>query len=146
MGCRVRRLALCRATRRWTHSREGIMPQNVVLPGPAPWGFRLSGGIDFNQPLVITRVGVFHSDFFCYRSPGVQSGPEITKKPREGGRMVHWQGSELLAPRWTSAELGGCKAVMRFNQGSSQTLHPFSLVLATFPREINWQCGFLGSE
>nr|XP_035926492.1 PDZ and LIM domain protein 3 isoform X3 [Halichoerus grypus] len=32
------------------------MPQNVVLPGPAPWGFRLSGGIDFNQPLVITRV------------------------------------------------------------------------------------------
>lgn len=34
------------------------MPQNVVLPGPAPWGFRLSGGIDFNQPLVITRVGV----------------------------------------------------------------------------------------
>ena len=36
------------------------MPQNVVLPGPAPWGFRLSGGIDFNQPLIITRVGVFH--------------------------------------------------------------------------------------
>ncbi|XP_023555379.1 PDZ and LIM domain protein 3 isoform X3 [Octodon degus] len=32
------------------------MPQNVVLPGPAPWGFRLSGGIDFNQPLVITRI------------------------------------------------------------------------------------------
>lgn len=37
------------------------MPQNVVLPGPAPWGFRLSGGIDFNQPLIITRVGVFPS-------------------------------------------------------------------------------------
>ncbi|XP_049722214.1 PDZ and LIM domain protein 3 isoform X2 [Elephas maximus indicus] len=32
------------------------MPQNVILPGPAPWGFRLSGGIDFNQPLVITRI------------------------------------------------------------------------------------------
>uniref|UniRef100_A0A8C5P4U0 PDZ and LIM domain protein 3 n=1 Tax=Jaculus jaculus TaxID=51337 RepID=A0A8C5P4U0_JACJA len=32
------------------------MPQDVVLPGPAPWGFRLSGGIDFNQPLVITRI------------------------------------------------------------------------------------------
>ncbi|KAM4815346.1 LOW QUALITY PROTEIN: PDZ and LIM domain protein 3-like [Thomomys bottae] len=32
------------------------MPQNVVLPGPAPWGFRLSGGIDFNQPLVIPRI------------------------------------------------------------------------------------------
>ncbi|XP_020033447.1 PDZ and LIM domain protein 3 isoform X2 [Castor canadensis] len=32
------------------------MPQNVILPGPAPWGFRLSGGVDFNQPLVITRI------------------------------------------------------------------------------------------
>uniref|UniRef100_A0A2K6G5N3 PDZ and LIM domain protein 3 n=1 Tax=Propithecus coquereli TaxID=379532 RepID=A0A2K6G5N3_PROCO len=32
------------------------MPQTVVLPGPAPWGFRLSGGIDFNQPLIITRI------------------------------------------------------------------------------------------
>ncbi|XP_077158340.1 PDZ and LIM domain protein 3 isoform X1 [Paroedura picta] len=32
------------------------MPQNVVLPGPAPWGFRLAGGIDFNQPLIISRI------------------------------------------------------------------------------------------
>ncbi|NP_001005814.1 PDZ and LIM domain protein 3 [Xenopus tropicalis] len=32
------------------------MPQNVVLPGPAPWGFRLTGGIDFNQPLIISRI------------------------------------------------------------------------------------------
>ncbi|XP_074849032.1 PDZ and LIM domain protein 3 isoform X3 [Carettochelys insculpta] len=32
------------------------MPQNVFLPGPAPWGFRLTGGIDFNQPLIITRI------------------------------------------------------------------------------------------
>ncbi|XP_032656250.1 PDZ and LIM domain protein 3 isoform X2 [Chelonoidis abingdonii] len=32
------------------------MPQNVVLPGPAPWGFRLTGGIDFNQPLIITKI------------------------------------------------------------------------------------------
>uniref|UniRef100_A0A8D0HI38 PDZ and LIM domain protein 3 n=1 Tax=Sphenodon punctatus TaxID=8508 RepID=A0A8D0HI38_SPHPU len=32
------------------------MPQNVVLPGPAPWGFRLTGGIDFNQLLIISRI------------------------------------------------------------------------------------------
>ncbi|XP_017329851.1 PDZ and LIM domain protein 3b isoform X2 [Ictalurus punctatus] len=32
------------------------MPQNVLLDGPAPWGFRLCGGKDFNQPLTITRV------------------------------------------------------------------------------------------
>ncbi|XP_033941248.1 PDZ and LIM domain protein 3b [Pseudochaenichthys georgianus] len=32
------------------------MPLNVVLDGPAPWGFRLSGGKDFNQPLTISRI------------------------------------------------------------------------------------------
>lgn len=39
------------------------MPQNVVLQGPAPWGFRLSGGIDFNQPLIITRVRILSVSF-----------------------------------------------------------------------------------
>ncbi|KAK1174829.1 PDZ and LIM domain protein 3-like isoform X1 [Acipenser oxyrinchus oxyrinchus] len=32
------------------------MPQNVALQGPAPWGFRLIGGKDFNQPLTISRI------------------------------------------------------------------------------------------
>lgn len=32
------------------------MPLNVVLDGPPPWGFRLTGGKDFNQPLTISRV------------------------------------------------------------------------------------------
>ncbi|KAF1395435.1 hypothetical protein EPR50_G00019280 [Perca flavescens] len=32
------------------------MALNVVLDGPAPWGFRLTGGKDFNQPLTISRV------------------------------------------------------------------------------------------
>ncbi|XP_038639203.1 LIM domain-binding protein 3a [Scyliorhinus canicula] len=29
---------------------------NVSLSGPAPWGFRLQGGKDFNMPLTISRV------------------------------------------------------------------------------------------
>ncbi|XP_028832597.1 PDZ and LIM domain protein 3-like [Denticeps clupeoides] len=32
------------------------MPMNVVLERPAPWGFRLTGGKDFNQPLTISRI------------------------------------------------------------------------------------------
>ncbi|XP_061575135.1 PDZ and LIM domain protein 3-like [Cololabis saira] len=32
------------------------MPVEVVLDGPAPWGFRLAGGKDFNQPLTISRI------------------------------------------------------------------------------------------
>ncbi|XP_040218137.1 PDZ and LIM domain protein 1 isoform X2 [Rana temporaria] len=30
--------------------------KRVVLTGPAPWGFRLVGGKDFDQPLTISRV------------------------------------------------------------------------------------------
>lgn len=84
------------------------MPQNVVLPGPAPWGFRLSGGIDFNQPLIITRVGVLR--FFAagrglWRAagpPGAESsqgarvrcvGPRLRAHTSRGGS--NWQtGSE----------------------------------------------------
>ncbi|CAN9513163.1 unnamed protein product [Ophioblennius macclurei] len=29
---------------------------NVTLSGPAPWGFRLQGGKDFNMPLAISRL------------------------------------------------------------------------------------------
>ncbi|RXN37128.1 PDZ and LIM domain 1 [Labeo rohita] len=32
------------------------MPLRVVLQGPGPWGFRLVGGKDFEQPLTISRV------------------------------------------------------------------------------------------
>ncbi|KAG9344525.1 hypothetical protein JZ751_011195 [Albula glossodonta] len=28
---------------------------NISLTGPAPWGFRLQGGKDFNMPLTISR-------------------------------------------------------------------------------------------
>lgn len=30
--------------------------QQIVLQGPGPWGFRLVGGKDFEQPLAISRV------------------------------------------------------------------------------------------
>ncbi|XP_020501798.1 PDZ and LIM domain protein 1 [Labrus bergylta] len=32
------------------------MPIRVVIEGPGPWGFRLVGGKDFEQPLTISRV------------------------------------------------------------------------------------------
>ncbi|XP_023825848.1 PDZ and LIM domain protein 1 [Salvelinus sp. IW2-2015] len=32
------------------------MPLRVVVQGPGPWGFRLVGGKDFEQPLTISRI------------------------------------------------------------------------------------------
>lgn len=37
------------------HSRA-MTTQQIVLQGPGPWGFRLVGGKDFEQPLAISRV------------------------------------------------------------------------------------------
>lgn len=44
------------------------MPVNVVLHGPAPWGFRMIGGKDFNQALTISRVSDLQQDelHFCF--------------------------------------------------------------------------------
>ncbi|CAH1246139.1 LDB3 [Branchiostoma lanceolatum] len=42
-------------TGRYSSMASGQQYQ-VTLPGPAPWGFRLSGGKDFSSPLSISRV------------------------------------------------------------------------------------------
>lgn len=32
----------------------------IVMQGPGPWGFRLVGGKDFEQPLTISRVSTLY--------------------------------------------------------------------------------------
>ena len=32
---------------------------SVTLHGSPPWGFRISGGKEFHQPLVVARVSLF---------------------------------------------------------------------------------------
>ncbi|KAM8990883.1 PDZ and LIM domain protein 2 [Ara ararauna] len=32
------------------------MPMTVTLPGPAPWGFRITGGRDFGKPITVSKV------------------------------------------------------------------------------------------
>ncbi|XP_067838710.1 PDZ and LIM domain protein 3b isoform X3 [Heptranchias perlo] len=46
------------------------MPQNVVLTGPGPWGFRLTGGADFNQPLTVSRITPGSKASLANLSPG----------------------------------------------------------------------------
>ena len=35
---------------------EDVMAYTVVLLGGTPWGFRLQGGTDFNEPITIAKV------------------------------------------------------------------------------------------
>lgn len=53
----------------------------VTLPGPAPWGFRISGGRDFGKPIAVSKVGTPHV------SPGL-SGERILFAVLEGSCSV----------------------------------------------------------
>ncbi|XP_006834507.1 PREDICTED: PDZ and LIM domain protein 3 isoform X4 [Chrysochloris asiatica] len=81
------------------------MPQNVILPGPAPWGFRLSGGIDFNQPLIITRdVNYFEHKHNIRPKPFIipsRSSDPVASVPPQSDvyRMLHDSRDEPTQPR-----------------------------------------------
>uniref|UniRef100_A0A8B9H0E7 PDZ and LIM domain 3b n=1 Tax=Astyanax mexicanus TaxID=7994 RepID=A0A8B9H0E7_ASTMX len=112
------------------------MPQNVVLEGPAPWGFRLSGGKDFNQPLTVTRV----SEKEKYTGPGkpltsieeshvyqmLQDDQDRPHEPRQSGSFkalqdfVESDGTKPLVTR-------SVKAPVTKPQASSRSLQKLPL-------------------
>ncbi|XP_008948051.1 PREDICTED: PDZ and LIM domain protein 3 isoform X6 [Merops nubicus] len=81
------------------------MPQNVTLQGPAPWGFRLSGGIDFNQPLIITRdMNYFEHKHNIRPKPFIVSGRSSDPSPNsvpqsDVYKMLHANQEESSQPR-----------------------------------------------
>ncbi|XP_009073998.1 PREDICTED: PDZ and LIM domain protein 3 isoform X4 [Acanthisitta chloris] len=81
------------------------MPQNVILQGPSPWGFRLSGGIDFNQPLIITRdINYFEHKHNIRPKPFIVSGRSSDPYPNSVSqsdvyKMLHANQEEPSQPR-----------------------------------------------
>lgn len=65
----------CRALPRGAAAHMGTL--RIVLTGPGPWGFRLVGGRDFEQPLTISRVG---------RGGGRCWGPGLARRRGRGRR------------------------------------------------------------
>lgn len=51
------------------------MPVTVTLPGPAPWGFRISGGRDFGKPITVSKVGAPHVSPGPGKGAGEPGGP-----------------------------------------------------------------------
>lgn len=48
------------------------MALTVDVTGPAPWGFRISGGRDFHTPIIVTKVrAVFRRQGASYPLKGV---------------------------------------------------------------------------
>lgn len=115
------------------------MPQNVVLPGPAPWGFRLSGGIDFNQPLIITRVGVLPSFAASRGTPWSGGWPwslGALGTPLPGTRR-QLEGR----PQLGKARFGGCRAAGRTDLSAPRVCLP-----PLGPQQLSANMFPLGSE
>uniref|UniRef100_A0A3Q2PL45 PDZ and LIM domain 1 (elfin) n=1 Tax=Fundulus heteroclitus TaxID=8078 RepID=A0A3Q2PL45_FUNHE len=111
-------------------------PVRVVMQGPGPWGFRLVGGKDFEQPLAISRV-----------SPGSKAAQanlcigdiilSINGEPTEA--MTHLEAQNKIK---------GCVEEMALSIDRSETklwsplsseegkTHPYKMNLASEPREV----------
>ncbi|XP_066536042.1 PDZ and LIM domain protein 1 [Hoplias malabaricus] len=112
------------------------MPVQVVMQGPGPWGFRLVGGKDFEQPLTISRV-----------TPGSKAAQadlcigdmilSIDGEPAEG--MTHLEAQNKIK---------GCvdEMVLSIDRSESKMWsplvseegksHPYKMNLATEPQEV----------
>uniref|UniRef100_A0A668VVP7 PDZ domain-containing protein n=1 Tax=Oreochromis aureus TaxID=47969 RepID=A0A668VVP7_OREAU len=112
------------------------MPLRVALQGPGPWGFRLVGGKDFEQPLAISRV-----------NPGSKAAQAnlcigdiilaIDGEPTEN--MTHLEAQNKIK---------GCIEEMVLSIDRSETklwsplsseegkAHPYKMNLASEPREV----------
>ncbi|XP_028845889.1 PDZ and LIM domain protein 1 [Denticeps clupeoides] len=112
------------------------MPLRVLLEGPGPWGFRLVGGRDFEQPLAISRV-----------TPGSKAAQAnlcigdvilaIDGDPTEG--MTHLEAQNKIK---------GCVHEMALSIDRSESKmwsplsseegksHPYKMNLATEPQEV----------
>lgn len=69
----------------------------IVLSGPGPWGFRLVGGRDFEQPLTISRVGRAAARGGRGRAVLGGSGPPGTGSARRRWRRLRGKAG---AGRW----------------------------------------------
>lgn len=112
------------------------MPLRVVVQGPGPWGFRLVGGKDFEQPLTISRV-----------TPGSKAAQAnlcigdmilaIDGEPTEG--MTHLEAQNKIK---------GCVEEMILSIDRSESKmwsplvseegksHPYKMNLASEPQEV----------
>ena len=74
--------------------KTGAMAFTVVLEGGSPWGFRLQGGREFNEPLRIAKVGCQDCSvmFKCAIMSRLDAifAPCINSSPRPNAPCVYW--------------------------------------------------------
>nr|XP_057905158.1 PDZ and LIM domain protein 1 [Doryrhamphus excisus] len=112
------------------------MPLRVVMPGPGPWGFRLVGGKDFDQPLTISRV-----------SPGSKAA-QANLCIGDTILAIDGEATDNMTHLEAQSKIKGCVEEMTLSIDRSENKlwsplsseegksHPYKMNLASEPREV----------
>ncbi|XP_045927179.1 PDZ and LIM domain protein 1 [Micropterus dolomieu] len=112
------------------------MPLRVVVQGPGPWGFRLVGGKDFEQPLTISRV-----------TPGSKAA-QANLSIGDMILAIDGEPTENMTHLEAQNKIKGCIEEMVLSIDRSETklwsplsseegrTHPYKMNLASEPREV----------
>ncbi|XP_011483085.1 PDZ and LIM domain protein 1 isoform X1 [Oryzias latipes] len=112
------------------------MPLRVVIQGPGPWGFRLVGGKDFEQPLAISRVNTGSKAAQANLCIGdiilaIDGEPTDNMTHLEAQNKIKACGDEMvLSVDRSEAKLW---SPLSADEGKS---HPYKMNLASEPREV----------
>ncbi|XP_030627015.1 PDZ and LIM domain protein 1 [Chanos chanos] len=112
------------------------MPLHVVMQGPGPWGFRLVGGKDFEQPLTISRV-----------TPGSKAAQAnlcigdmilaINGEPTEGMTHLEAQNKIKGCSEEMALSIDRSESKMWSPMGSEDgRTNPYKMNLASEPQEV----------
>ncbi|XP_029963215.1 PDZ and LIM domain protein 1 [Salarias fasciatus] len=112
------------------------MPVRVVMQGPGPWGFRLVGGKDFDQPLAISRV-----------NPGSKAA-QANLCMGDIILAIDGESTEAMTHLQAQNKIKGCveEMVLSIDRSESKMwsplsseegrVHPYKMNLASEPQEV----------
>ncbi|XP_032805677.1 PDZ and LIM domain protein 3-like isoform X1 [Petromyzon marinus] len=113
------------------------MPQQVILTGPAPWGFRLVGGRDLDQPLTISRVTPGSVASSANLSPG---DVILAIEGENAEEMTHAEAQERIKACSTATltlKIDRPQTTLwRPNVLEEGKVHPYKVNLASEPQEV----------
>ncbi|KAM4591757.1 PDZ and LIM domain protein 1 [Odontesthes bonariensis] len=112
------------------------MPLRVVMQGPGPWGFRLVGGKDFEQPLAISRVNPSSKAAQANLCIGdiilaIDGEPTESMTHLEAQNKIKGCGDEMVL----SVDRSEAKLWSPLSSEEGKA-HPYKMNLASEPREV----------
>ncbi|XP_051897220.1 PDZ and LIM domain protein 2 isoform X2 [Pristis pectinata] len=87
----------------------GAMSRSVTLPAPGPWGFRISGGRDFNKPIAVSKAALHvgedkNQNTLDRSSPSRSRALSPTAEPQPASQSTGWRSISPVSSTWKQRE------------------------------------------